>query len=61
MKKFAEHRHGRVHIDFNETNAIPEIHVSEDEPEVEQRKEEEEGRIHIIKEGVAVPEVMREQ
>lgn len=57
-KNLMNKEHRGPHIDFGETSAIPEIHVRDDAPKVEQRKEEKEGKVHIIKEGVAVPEIM---
>ena len=51
----------KLHIDFEDTSAIPEIHVRDDEPEIVQREEEEEGDVRIIKEDVAVPEVMKSE
>lgn len=59
MKDFKGKAHHKPLIDFGETSAIPEIHVEEGEPEMAQRKEEKEGGIRIIKENVAVPEVMK--
>ncbi len=60
MTKFAEHKAGKAHFDFGETSAVPEIHIGEKKPEVEQRKAEKMGNVLVIKDGVAVPEVMRE-
>lgn len=40
MTKFAEHKAGKAHFDFGETSAVPEIHIGEKKPEVEQRKAE---------------------
>ena len=63
MMKSAEHKHGMLHIDFGETSAIPEIHVDHADradQEFTQRRAEKEGKICIIKDGVAVPDVMRE-
>ena len=58
--KFAENRHGRAQIDLGTTSAVPEIHVDRNEQKIKQREAEKVGNLRIIKDGVAVPEVMRE-
>lgn len=60
MKSFKGEVKRKPHIDFGETSAVPEIHVMDDGPEITQREEEKEGNVHVIIEGVAVPEVMKE-
>lgn len=59
-KNFKGEGNRKPFIDLEETSAVPEIHFMQNEPEVAQRDEEKEGSIRIIKEGVAVPEVMKE-
>ena len=49
-----------LHIDLDETTAVPEIHTHhEDKAELEQRKTKEvQGKLGVITDDVAVPEVV---
>lgn len=51
----------KLHIDLDEVSAVPEIRIEKDRPQSGQHDVEKEGDICVIKEGVAVPEVLKEK